>query len=49
MSKTNHRVVPNSRPNRAPTATNFRLAALAIPDISAGQPLLRTLYLPLDS
>ncbi len=44
----NHRIVLNSRPDGAPTAANFRMEELAIPDISNGQILLRTLYLSLD-
>ena len=38
----------NSRPVGAPTADNFRLEEDAVPVPSAGQVLLRTLYLSLD-
>ena len=44
----NRRIVLNSRPVGAPTAENFRLEALVVPVPSAGQVLLRTLYLSLD-
>jgi NADPH-dependent curcumin reductase len=44
----NRRIVLNSRPIGAPTAENFRLEALVVPVPSAGQVLLRTLYLSLD-
>jgi len=48
VNTVNRRIVLNSRPVGAPTAENFRLEALAIPVPSAGQVLLRTLYLSLD-
>ncbi|MDD2582198.1 MAG: NADP-dependent oxidoreductase, partial [Desulfuromonadaceae bacterium] len=44
----NRRIVLNSRPVGAPTAENFRLEELAVSAPSAGQVLLRTLYLSLD-
>lgn len=44
----NRRIVLNSRPVGAPTAANFRLEESATPALSAGQVLLRTLYLSLD-
>lgn len=44
----NRRIVLNSRPVGAPTAENFRLEELVVPVPSAGQVLLRTLYLSLD-
>jgi hypothetical protein len=44
----NRRIILNSRPVGAPTAENFRLEELAVPVLSAGQVLLRTLYLSLD-
>ncbi len=44
----NRRIVLNSRPSGAPSADNFRLEELAVPVPSAGEMLLRTLYLSLD-
>jgi NADPH-dependent curcumin reductase CurA len=44
----NRRIVLNRRPLGAPTAENFRLEEQAIPVASAGQVLLRNLYLSLD-
>ena len=44
----NRRIVLNSRPNGAPTLDNFRSEEKAIPNIVAGQILLRTIYLSLD-
>jgi len=44
----NCRIVLNSRPCGAPTAENFRLEKVAVPVPSAGEVLLRTLYLSLD-
>lgn len=44
----NRRTVLNSRPVGAPTAENFRLEEAVVPVPSAGQLLLRTLYLSLD-
>jgi len=44
----NRRIVLNSRPVGAPTVENFRLEELAVPVLSAGQVLLRTLFLSLD-
>jgi len=44
----NRRIVLDSRPVGAPTAANFRLEDVAVPAPSAGQVLLRTLFLSLD-
>ena len=44
----NRRIVLHSRPAGAPTAENFLLEELDIPAPSAGQLLLRTMYLSLD-
>ncbi len=44
----NRRIILNSRPVGAPTTDNFRLVETAKPVPSAGQVLLRTLYLSLD-
>jgi NADPH-dependent curcumin reductase CurA len=44
----NRRIVLNSRPVGAPVAENFRLEQLGVPALSAGQVLLRTVYLSLD-
>ena len=44
----NRRIVLNSRPVGAPVAENFRLEPLGVPALSAGQVLLRTMYLSLD-
>ncbi len=44
----NSRIVLHSRPFGAPTAENFRLEKIAVPVPSAGEVLLRTLYLSLD-
>src|SRR5258706_1557544 len=44
----NRRIVLNSRPVGAPSTANFRLEELAVPTPSAGQVLMRTLYLSLD-
>jgi NADPH-dependent curcumin reductase CurA len=44
----NRRIVLHSRPVGAPVAENFRLERIAVPALSAGQVLLRTLYLSLD-
>ena len=44
----NHRIILHSRPVGAPTAENFHLQELAIPQPADGQVLLRTLYLSLD-
>jgi NADPH-dependent curcumin reductase CurA len=44
----NRRILLNSRPVGAPVAENFRLERLGVPALSAGQVLLRTLYLSLD-
>ena len=44
----NHRITLHSRPVGAPTADNFHLEEAVIPVPSAGQVLLRTLYLSLD-
>jgi len=45
---TNRRIVLNSRPVGAPATGNFRLEETPIPVPSAGQLLLRTIYLSLD-
>lgn len=47
-STVNHRIVLNSRPVGIPTVHDFRLEQCAVPAPSAGQVLLRTLYLSLD-
>jgi NADPH-dependent curcumin reductase len=44
----NRRIVLRSRPAGTPSASNFRLEERAVPAPSAGQVLLRTLYLSLD-
>ncbi len=44
----NRRVVLDSRPVGAPTLANFRIENVAVPAPSAGQILLRTLFLSLD-
>jgi len=44
----NRRIILNSRPVGAPVAENFRLEPLGVPALSAGQVLLRTMYLSLD-
>lgn len=44
----NRTIVLNSRPIGAPTIDNFRLEELAVPVPSAGQVLIRTLFLSLD-
>ena len=44
----NRRIVLASRPVGAPTAANFRIEDVAVPDVKEGQLLLRTLYLSLD-
>ena len=44
----NRRIVLNSRPVGAPVVENFRLEQLGVPALSAGQVLLRTMYLSLD-
>jgi NADPH-dependent curcumin reductase len=45
---TNRRIVLASRPVGAPTAANFRLEDVAVPNVKERQLLLRTLYLSLD-
>ncbi len=45
---TNRSIVLNSRPVGAPTTNNFRLEETPVPIASAGQLLLRTMYLSLD-
>ncbi len=47
-SPLNRRIVLNSRPKGAPKDENFRLEEVAVPELAAGQMLLRTLYLSLD-
>ena len=44
----NRRIILASRPVGAPTAANFRIEDVAVPDVKEGQLLLRTLYLSLD-
>ncbi len=44
----NRRIILHSRPVGAPTAENFRLEESVVPAPSAGQILLRALYLSLD-
>jgi NADPH-dependent curcumin reductase CurA len=44
----NRRIILNSRPVGTPTTENFRLEEIIVPVPSAGQVLLRTLYLSLD-
>ena len=44
----NRRIVLNARPHGAPTAADFRIEDGPVPTPSAGQVLLRTLYLSLD-
>jgi NADPH-dependent curcumin reductase CurA len=44
----NRRIILSSRPVGAPTAENFRLEEIVVPVPSAGQVLLRALYLSLD-
>lgn len=47
-SDTNRRIVLNSRPHGAPKPENFRLETMEVPAPTAGQLLLRTVYLSLD-
>jgi NADPH-dependent curcumin reductase CurA len=47
-SQTNQRIILTSRPEGAPTATDFRLVEAPVPEISPGEVLLRTIYLSLD-
>ena len=44
----NRRIVLNARPDGAPTAQDFRMEHLPMPQAGPGQVLLRTLYLSLD-
>lgn len=44
----NRRIVLAQRPIGAPTAVDFRLEEVAMPELSDGQVLLRTLYLSID-
>jgi NADPH-dependent curcumin reductase CurA len=44
----NKRVVLASRPQGEPTASNFRIEEVEVPEIAEGEVLLRTLYLSLD-
>ncbi|MFX5705477.1 NADP-dependent oxidoreductase, partial [Acinetobacter baumannii] len=48
LPKTNRRIVLASRPAAAPTAENFRLEEVAIPEVQEGQMLLRGEWLSLD-
>tara|TARA_R110002073_G_scaffold7245_22_gene41468 strand:+ start:2250 stop:3275 length:1026 start_codon:yes stop_codon:yes gene_type:complete len=47
-AKQNRRIVLNSRPDGAPKPDNFRLETVDIPELAAGEVLLRTEYLSLD-
>ncbi|AWQ48516.1 oxidoreductase YncB [Klebsiella oxytoca] len=47
-SQQNRRFLLASRPHGEPTAANFRLDTVPVPQPSAGQLLLRTVYLSLD-
>ena len=47
-NKVNRRIVLRSRPVGAPSVDNFRLEEVTVPNPSAGQILMRTLYLSLD-
>ncbi|GAA4453516.1 NADP-dependent oxidoreductase [Novipirellula rosea] len=47
-AKQNRRIVLNSRPDGAPRPDNFRLETVDIPELAAGEVLLRTEYLSLD-
>lgn len=46
--QTNRRIVLASRPQGAPTHSNFRLESVTAPSIQAGEVLLRSIYLSLD-
>ena len=46
--KVNRRIVLNARPTGYPTKTSFRIDELVIPTPSAGEVLLRSIYLSLD-
>ena len=48
MTLTNRRFVLASRPAGAPTEDNFRLERVAVPELTAGQVLVRHHYLSLD-
>ncbi|MBD8554055.1 NADP-dependent oxidoreductase [Rhizobium sp. CFBP 8762] len=45
---TNTRIVLASRPSGAPTAENFRLENVSVPELADGQVLLKILFLSLD-
>ncbi len=47
-STSNQRIVLASRPHGAPTADNFRLEHVTLPDLAQGQILLKTQFLSLD-
>ncbi|UZE88246.1 NADP-dependent oxidoreductase [Pseudomonas viciae] len=47
-STSNQRIVLASRPKGAPTADNFRIEQVTLPDLVDGQILLKTLFLSLD-
>jgi len=47
-NKKNRRIVLASRPHGTPTADNFRLEMVSLPEPAQGQFLLRTVYLSLD-
>jgi NADPH-dependent curcumin reductase len=44
----NRRIVLAARPHGEPSAADFRLETLAVPELKAGEVLLQTLYLSLD-
>jgi NADPH-dependent curcumin reductase CurA len=46
--ETNRRIVLASRPTGAPSAANFRLERVPVPQIKDGEVLLKTLFLSLD-
>jgi len=48
-SQVNHRIILHSRPVGAPSAENFHLQEVHVPEPGDGQVLLRTLYLSLDT
>jgi NADPH-dependent curcumin reductase CurA len=45
----NRRIVLAQRPQSAASLDSFRMETTAVPDLSAGQVLLRTMWLSLDS
>ncbi len=46
--QTNRQIVLASRPQGAPTQSNFRLESITAPSIQSGEVLLRSIYLSLD-